>query len=89
MNPCPISQCSKRIDRRGGVSWPHLSENDTSGVFLERLYLPRSETSRRIDVSGVGREAAQVICGHAQADVTPVYAERDLQLAKKVAGEVG
>lgn len=36
-----------------------------------------------------GLEAAQVICGHAQADVTQVYAERDLQLAKKVAGEVG
>lgn len=36
-----------------------------------------------------GLEAAQVICGHAQADVTQVYAERDLRLAIRVAGEVG
>jgi len=36
-----------------------------------------------------GLEAAQVICGHAQADVTQVYAERDLTLANRVAGEVG
>lgn len=36
-----------------------------------------------------GLEAAQVVCGHAQADVTQVYAERDLQLALSVAAEVG
>ncbi|TWT95390.1 site-specific tyrosine recombinase XerC [Botrimarina colliarenosi] len=36
-----------------------------------------------------GLEAAQVICGHAQADVTQVYAERDLQLALSVAAELG
>lgn len=36
-----------------------------------------------------GLEAAQVVCGHAQADVTQVYAERDPQLALRVAGELG
>jgi integrase len=36
-----------------------------------------------------GLEAAQVALGHAQADVTQVYAERDLTLALKVAAEVG
>lgn len=36
-----------------------------------------------------GIEAAQVVCGHATADVTQVYAERDFQLAVRVAGEVG
>lgn len=36
-----------------------------------------------------GIEAAQVICGHERADVTQVYAERDRQLAEKVAREVG
>jgi integrase len=35
-----------------------------------------------------GLEAAQVICGHESAEVTQVYAERDLELAKKVAREV-
>ncbi|MEZ6117777.1 MAG: site-specific integrase [Pirellulaceae bacterium] len=36
-----------------------------------------------------GIEAAQVICGHERADVTQVYAERDLELAKKVARVIG
>jgi integrase len=36
-----------------------------------------------------GLEAAQVLLGHAKADVTQVYAERDLSLAEHVAGEIG
>src|SRR5262249_4882711 len=36
-----------------------------------------------------GLEAAQVALGHAQANITEVYAERDLGLAMKVAGEIG
>ncbi|MAT70674.1 MAG: integrase [Planctomycetaceae bacterium] len=36
-----------------------------------------------------GLEAAQVVLGHAKADVTQVYAERDVALATRVAREVG
>jgi integrase len=36
-----------------------------------------------------GLEAAQVALGHAQAQITEVYAERDLALAAKVAAEMG
>jgi integrase len=36
-----------------------------------------------------GLEAAQVALGHSRADVTQIYAERDLSLALKVAAEVG
>lgn len=36
-----------------------------------------------------GLEAAQVVCGHESANVTQVYAERDKQLARRVAAEVG
>ncbi|WP_261342182.1 tyrosine-type recombinase/integrase [Pseudobythopirellula maris] len=36
-----------------------------------------------------GLEAAQVICGHQSADVTQIYAERDVSLAKEVARKVG
>ncbi len=36
-----------------------------------------------------GLEAAQVILGHASADVTQVYAERDLQKAVQIMREVG
>jgi integrase len=36
-----------------------------------------------------GLEAVQVTLGHSQASVTEIYAERDLALAARVAGEVG
>lgn len=36
-----------------------------------------------------GLEAAQVILGHSQADVTQIYAERDSSLAVRIAREVG
>lgn len=36
-----------------------------------------------------GLEAAQVLLGHARADVTQVYAERNEELASKVAAQVG
>jgi len=36
-----------------------------------------------------GIEAAQVVCGHQTADVTQIYAERDMELAVRVAQEVG
>jgi site-specific recombinase XerC len=36
-----------------------------------------------------GLEAAQVLLGHARADVTQVYAERDWGLALRVAAEAG
>ncbi len=38
---------------------------------------------------GGGLEGAQVLLGHARADVTQVYAEKNLALAVKLAGEVG
>jgi integrase len=36
-----------------------------------------------------GLEAAQVALGHSKADITQVYAERDLTLAVRVAAEIG
>ncbi len=36
-----------------------------------------------------GLEAAQVVLGHAQADVTQIYAEADMQLAAKVVKKIG
>jgi integrase len=36
-----------------------------------------------------GLEAAQVALGHSQANVTQVYAERDLTLATRIAAEIG
>ena len=39
--------------------------------------------------SKYGLEAAQVFLGHGSADVTQIYAERDMSLAERVAREVG
>jgi hypothetical protein len=36
-----------------------------------------------------GLEAAQVVLGHSKADVTQVYAERNLSLAERIAAEIG
>ncbi len=36
-----------------------------------------------------GVEAAQVSLGHARADVTEIYAERNLDLAVQIAAETG
>ena len=36
-----------------------------------------------------GLEAAQVLLGHEKADVTQIYAERDLALALEVAKKIG
>ena len=36
-----------------------------------------------------GLESAQVILGHAKADVTQIYAERDAELARSVAAKIG
>jgi integrase len=36
-----------------------------------------------------GLEAAQLVLGHAQADVTQIYAERDLDRARAIMGEIG
>src|SRR5262249_21646536 len=36
-----------------------------------------------------GLEAAQVALGHSQANITEIYAERDLELAARVASEIG
>lgn len=36
-----------------------------------------------------GIEAAQVALGHARADVTQIYAEKNLELAKRIARETG
>jgi site-specific recombinase XerC len=47
-------------------------------------HLQGTEVRRRY-----GLEAAQVVLGHSKADVTQVYAERDLALAERIAREVG
>ncbi|MCH8853107.1 MAG: site-specific integrase, partial [Planctomycetes bacterium] len=37
----------------------------------------------------VGLEAAQVHLGHAKANTTEIYAERNLELAREIARQIG
>lgn len=56
---------------------PHWSPNRLRHSFATRVRKAH------------GLEAAQVLLGHAKADVTQVYAERDLARAEAVALEIG
>ena len=50
----------------------------------------RLRHSRATDIrERYGLEAAQAVLGHSKADVTQIYAERDIEKAAKIMGEVG
>ena len=57
-----------------------------AGVILNKAGSARHATEVRRQY---GLEGAQVALGHSKADVTQVYAERDLALAQRIAAEVG
>jgi integrase len=71
-------------------------ESGTPAEEAERtIYVPHWHPNQLRHTHGTevrrrfGLEAAQVALGHSQANVTQVYAERDLGLAVKVAAEMG
>jgi integrase len=67
---------------------PH--EEAESRVFVPHWHPNQLRHAHATEVRRrYGLEAAQVALGHAQANVTQVYAERDLALAAKVAAEIG
>jgi integrase len=74
-NPHALAVAVRRACEKAGV--PHWHPNQLRHTFA-------SEVRRRY-----GLEAAQALLGHARADVTQVYAERDLTLALRVAAEMG
>ena len=63
--------------RKAGTRIPHWHPNQlrhNRGTEIRKKY---------------GIEAAQVVLGHARADVTEVYAEKNLELAIRIAREIG
>jgi integrase len=63
--------------QKAGVEIPHWHPNQlrhNRGTEVRKVY---------------GVEAAQVILGHARADVTQVYAEKNQELAMRIAKETG
>jgi integrase len=68
-------QAIVRAARKAGVpDWSPLQLRHTAATSIRAQY---------------GLEAAQVVLGHAKADVTQVYAERDLAKAREVMREIG
>jgi integrase len=68
-------QAIRRACRRAGVPvWSPLRLRHTAATLIRARY---------------GLEGAQTVLGHARADVTQVYAERDLAKARQIMAEVG
>jgi integrase len=68
-------QAIVRACQKAGVPpWSPLQLRHTAGTAIRARY---------------GLEAAQAVLGHAKADVTQVYAERDLAKARAVMSEIG
>jgi integrase len=65
----------RKAAKKAGV--PHWHPNQLRHTFATEV--------RRVH----GLEAAQVLLGHARADITQVYSERNLALALRVANEIG
>jgi integrase len=62
----------------------------TKPVLLPRWHANQLRHTRATEIRRTyGLEAAQVILGHAKADVTQVYAERDHALAADVMKKIG
>ncbi len=76
-DPCKALKPEERCDACKAAALPHWHPHQLRHTHA-------TEVRRRF-----GLEAAQVALGHSQANVTQVYAERDLALATKVAAEIG
>ncbi len=68
------SVIAQACERAGLAGWHPNQLRHTHGTEVRKRY---------------GLEAAQVALGHSKANVTEVYAERDLSLAVRVAREIG
>jgi integrase len=76
-DPCKELNPAERCEQCRAAALPHWHPHQLRHTHA-------TEVRRRF-----GLEAAQVALGHSQAQITEVYAERDLALATKVAREIG
>jgi integrase len=90
---CAIRRACDKADaaaRALAVKAGMPSEEAADRVFVPRFHPHQVRHTHATEVRRrFGLEAAQVALGHAQANVTEVYAERDVGLAVKVAKEIG
>jgi len=84
------SAIHRAVDLANRMRTKQAAEDGTEPDLLPRWSPNRLRHSAATDIrKRFGLEAAQVTLGHAQADVTQVYAERDLSLAVEVMRKIG
>jgi integrase len=73
--PVSYARAVARACRKAGVpAWKPNQLRHAVGTEVRKVY---------------GLEGAQVVLGHSKADVTQVYAERDHDLARRIAADLG
>jgi integrase len=85
--PHPKQAAGARYDK-DSYRWAIRKVCQKAGVPVWHPNELRHTAATEIRAS-VGLEAAQAVLGHAKADVTQVYAERDLAKARAVMSEIG
>ncbi|MBA4191352.1 MAG: hypothetical protein C0467_25505 [Planctomycetaceae bacterium] len=95
VQPSQANRRKKSPTRAPGTAYTSRAYNFAIYKAAEKAGVPNWSPNRLRHTFGTevrkafGLEAAQVLLGHSKADVTQVYAARDLALASKVANEVG
>ncbi len=90
----PVGELARREKESVAKWWARLTTEERAAVKVwqrEHHWHPnqlRHSFATRVRKQH-GLEAAQVLLGHARADVTQVYAERNEQLASEIAAKVG
>ena len=91
----PGSNRKKRPKRKAGVGYTTASYRRAVARACEKAEVQPWTPGRLRHTAGTrirreyGLEAAQLILGHSRADVTQVYAERDIKKALRIAAEIG
>jgi integrase len=99
MTPSQRQRAKRAARRRTGNEFRGVYTSAVLGRLLLRVcsregipgwHLHQLRHTKACEVRQMfGLEAAQVMLGHSRADVTQIYAERDLVLAEKVADQTG
>jgi integrase len=85
-----IRSASDVADRQARQQAREADPNVTDERLIPRWSPNQLRHSKATEVRRrYGLEAVQVVLGHAKADVTQIYAERDLGLAERIMREVG
>jgi integrase len=81
---------TRGIEKANKVRTEEAAEMDIKPILLPHWAPNRLRHSKATEIRRqFGLEAAQVSLGHAKADITQVYAERDARLAVEVAKKIG